>query len=140
MSDPKYIDILVVDGAWQLDATVNKAGSFNELYAASDYISFHVPLNDATRGIFGAQALAVARPGVVLRNFAREGIVDAATLKAGLADGRIGRYVSDFPNAELLGHARVIGLPHLGASTGEAEENCALMVVDQLREQVQNVE
>ena len=129
---------MTVEGAWQLDATVNKAGSLNELYAASDYISFHVPLNDATRGIFGAQALAVARPGVVLLNFAREGIVDAATLKAGLADGRIGRYVSDFPNAELLGHARVIGLPHLGASTGEAEENCALMVVDQLRDYLEN--
>ena len=110
----------------------------NELFAASDYISFHVPLNDATRGIFGAQALAVARPGVVLLNFARDGIVDAATLKQGLDDGRIGRYVSDFPNAALLGHPRVIGLPHLGASTGEAEENCALMVVDQLREYLES--
>ncbi len=129
---------MTVEGAWQLDSSVNKASSLNELFAASDYISFHVPLNDATRGIFGAQALAVARPGVVLLNFARDGIVDAATLKQGLDDGRIGRYVSDFPGKELLGHPRVIGLPHLGASTGEAEENCALMVVDQLREYLEH--
>ena len=125
---------MTIEGAWQLDSSVSKAGSLNELIAASDYISFHVPLNDATRGIFGQSALAIARPDVVLLNFARDGIVDAVTLKQGLEDGRIGRYVSDFPSAELLGHPRVIGLPHLGASTGEAEENCALMVVDQLRE------
>jgi len=74
------------------------------------------------------------RPGVVLLNFARDGIVDQATLKSGLDSGRIGRYVTDFPSPDLLGNTRVIGLPHLGASTGEAEENCALMVVDQLRE------
>ena len=125
---------MTVEGAWQLSSEVAKAGSLNELFAASDYISFHVPLNDRTRGIFGAQALASARQGVVLLNFAREGIVDPATLRDGLASGRIGRYVSDFPDADLLGNPRVIALPHLGASTGEAEENCAVMVVDQLRD------
>ncbi|MGH8042901.1 MAG: phosphoglycerate dehydrogenase [Rudaea sp.] len=129
---------MTVDGAWALSSDVSRAGSLNELYAASDYLSFHVPLNDATRGIFGAVALDLVRPGIVLLNFAREGIVDAGTLEAGLADGRIGRYVTDFPSAELFGHARVIGLPHLGASTGEAEENCALMVVDQLRDFLEN--
>ena len=125
---------MTVDGAWALSADVAKAGSLSELYAAADYISLHVPLNDATRGIFGAAALELARPGVVLLNFAREGIVDATALKQGLASGRIGRYVTDFPAADLLRNTRVIGLPHLGASTGEAEENCALMVVDQLRD------
>ncbi|HVV97033.1 MAG TPA: phosphoglycerate dehydrogenase [Rhodanobacteraceae bacterium] len=125
---------MTVEGAWQLSSEVAKAGSLSELYAASDYITFHVPLNDKTRGIFGAQALASARPGVVLLNFAREGIVDATVLREGLASGRIGRYVSDFPEADLLGNPRVIALPHLGASTGEAEENCAVMVVDQLRD------
>jgi D-3-phosphoglycerate dehydrogenase len=125
---------MTVEGAWQLSSEVAKAGSLSELYAASDYITFHVPLNDRTRGIFGAQALASARQGVVLLNFAREGIVDAATLREGLASGRIGRYVSDFPEGDLLGNPRVIALPHLGASTGEAEENCAVMVVDQLRD------
>ncbi len=129
---------MTIDGAWALSSDVVKASSLNELYAASDYISFHVPLNDATRGIFGAAALELARPGVVLLNFAREGIIDPATLKQGLTDGRIGRYVTDFPNADLLGNARVVGLPHLGASTGEAEENCALMVVDQLRDFLEN--
>jgi D-3-phosphoglycerate dehydrogenase len=125
---------MTVEGAWQLSSDVAKAGSLAELYAASDYISFHVPLNDKTRGIFGAAALESARRGVVLLNFAREGIVDAEVLRAGLSSGRIGRYVSDFPAADLLTDARVIALPHLGASTGEAEENCALMVVDQLRD------
>lgn len=129
---------MTVDGAWALSADVAKASSLNELFAASDYITFHVPLNDATRGIFAATALDLVRPGVVLLNFAREGIVDSAALKQGLANGRIGRYVSDFPAAELLGDARVVGLPHLGASTGEAEENCALMVVDQLRDFLEN--
>ncbi len=129
---------MTIDGAWALSSDVAKASSLNELFAASDYISFHVPLNDATRGIFGATALDLVRPGVVLLNFAREGIVDAAALRQGLANGRIGRYVSDFPATELLGDARVIGLPHLGASTGEAEENCALMVVDQLRDFLEN--
>ena len=125
---------MTIEGAWQLSSDVAKAGSLGELFASSDYITFHVPLNDKTRGIFGPQALASARPGVVLLNFAREGIVDAATLRDGLASGRIGRYVSDFPEADLLGNPRVIALPHLGASTGEAEENCAVMVVDQLRD------
>jgi D-3-phosphoglycerate dehydrogenase len=121
-----------------LSSDVTKAGSLNELFAAADYISFHVPLNDATRGIFGAPALEAVKPGVVLLNFAREGIIDPATLQSGLESGRIGRYVTDFPSAELLGNSRVIGLPHLGASTGEAEENCALMVVDQLRDFLEN--
>jgi D-3-phosphoglycerate dehydrogenase len=125
---------MTVDGAWQLQASVTKAGSLEDLYAAADYISFHVPLNDATRGIFGEAALDVARPGVVLLNFAREGIVSATALRRGLDDGRIGRYVTDFPSPEFVGNARVVGLPHLGASTGEAEENCARMVVDQLRD------
>jgi len=129
---------MTVEGAWQLSSEVAKAGSLNELFAASDYITFHVPLNDKTRGIFSAQALASARTGVVLLNFAREGIVDPAVLREGLASGRIGRYVSDFPDADLLGNPRVIALPHLGASTGEAEENCAVMVVDQLRDFLEN--
>jgi len=129
---------MTIDGAWALSSDVAKASSLNELFASSDYITFHVPLNDATRGIFGAAALELVRPGVVLLNFAREGIVDAAALKQGLASGRIGRYVTDFPNKDLLGNPHVIGLPHLGASTGEAEENCALMVVDQLRDFLEN--
>jgi D-3-phosphoglycerate dehydrogenase / 2-oxoglutarate reductase len=129
---------MTVEGAWQLSSDVVKAGSLNELFAASDYITFHVPLNDATRGVFGAGALPVCRRGVVLLNFSREGIIDPQALRAGLADGTIGRYVSDFPAVDLLGNPHVIALPHLGASTAEAEENCAVMVVDQLRDFLEN--
>ncbi len=129
---------MTVDGAWQLSSEVVKAGSLDELFAASDYLTFHVPLNDKTRGVFGMQALDLIRPGMVLLNFAREGIVDAAALRQGLADGRIGCHVSDFPDSDLLSNPRVIALPHLGASTDEAEENCAVMVVDQLRDYLEN--
>jgi len=129
---------MTVDGAWQLSADVIRAGSLAELYAASDYISFHVPLNDATRGLYGDAALAGSKHGVVLLNFARDGIIDPGTLKRGLDEGRIGRYVTDFPKPDLVGDQRVIALPHLGASTAEAEENCALMVVDQLRDYLEN--
>jgi D-3-phosphoglycerate dehydrogenase / 2-oxoglutarate reductase len=129
---------MTVEGAWQLSSDVAKAGSLNELYAASDYVSFHVPLNDGTRGVFGAASLAVCRRGVVLLNFARDGIVDAGAVRSGIADGTIGRYVTDFPAVDLLGNPRVLAMPHLGASTAEAEENCAIMVADQLRDFLEN--
>jgi D-3-phosphoglycerate dehydrogenase len=129
---------MTVEGAWQLSSDVVKAGSLNELYAACDYISFHVPLSDATKGLFGDAALAVVKHGVVLLNFARDGIIDAGALERGLAAGKIGRYVTDFPKPAMIGDARVISLPHLGASTLEAEENCAVMVVDQVREYLEN--
>jgi D-3-phosphoglycerate dehydrogenase len=129
---------MTVEGAWQLSSDVVKAGSLQELFAASDYISFHVPLNDATRGLFGDAALSACKAGVVLLNFARDGIVDAHALKRGLTEGKIGRYVTDFPKPGMLADPRVIALPHLGASTLEAEENCALMVVDQVRDYLEN--
>ncbi|MCB1561233.1 MAG: 3-phosphoglycerate dehydrogenase [Xanthomonadales bacterium] len=129
---------MTVEGAWQLSSDVAKAGSLNELFATADFISFHVPLNDATRGLFGNDALAVAKQGVVLLNFARDGIVDHAALAEGLAGGGIGRYVTDFPPTKLLDNPRVIAMPHLGASTREAEENCARMVVDQIRDFLEN--
>jgi D-3-phosphoglycerate dehydrogenase len=129
---------MTVEGAWQLSSDVVKAGSLHELYAASDYVSFHVPLNDATRGLFNDAALAAAKPGIVLLNFARDGIVDHGTLARGLKSGKIARYVTDFPKPSMIGDSRVISLPHLGASTQEAEENCALMVVDQLRDYLEN--
>ena len=129
---------MTVDGAWQLSSDVANAGSLNEVFAAADYLTFHVPLNERTRGSFGQDALAVVRRGVVVLNFAREGIVDVSAIRAGLADGRIRNYVSDFPNPELLADPGVIALPHLGASTGEAEDNCAVMVVDQLRDFLEN--
>ena len=126
---------MTIDGAWALSSDVDKATSLDELYSTSDYITFHVPLNDATRGIFGAAALELRTSRRGASSISR--VTASSTMRrcdAGLGDGKIGRYVTDFPSAELLGNARVIGLPHLGASTGEAEENCAVMVVDQLRE------
>jgi len=129
---------MTVEGAWQLSAEVMKAGSLNELYAGSDFVSFHVPLVEATRNLFNAGSLQHVRNGVVLINFARAGIVEAAAVREGLSDGRIGRYVTDFPAPELAGLASVLALPHLGASTREAEENSAAMVVDQLRDYLEN--
>ncbi len=129
---------MTVEGAWQLSSDVDKAGSLNELYAQSDFVSFHVPLNPATKGLFAKASLAVAKPGQVLLNFARDGIVAADALAEGLASGAIVRYITDFPSADLIGHPKVLSFPHLGASTHEAEENCAVMVVDQLREFVEN--
>ena len=125
---------MTVEGAWQLSSSVQRANSLEELYGASDYVTIHVPLSDATRGLFGANAVAASKPGLVLLNFAREGVIDAQAVRKGLDEGRLGRYVSDFPVAEFASHPRTIALPHLGASTAEAEENCAVMVADQLRE------
>lgn len=129
---------MTVEGAWRLSSDVVKAGSLNELYGACDFVSFHVPLNNATRGLFNVASLAVAKRGIVLLNFAREGIIEEAALEQGLHDGTLGGYVSDFPHGQLIKHPKVIAFPHLGASTLEAEENCALMVVDQLREYLEH--
>ncbi len=129
-----YDPHMTVEGAWQLSAEVGKAHSLEELYAGCDFLSFHVPLNDKTRGMFDERALARVRRGVVVLNFAREAVVDAGAIRRGLEEGVIARYVCDFPQSELLGDARVIALPHLGASTKEAEENCAIMVADQIRD------
>ncbi len=125
---------MTIEGAWQLSSDVDKAGSLNELYAQSDFVSFHVPLNPATKGLYAPASLAVAKPGQVLLNFARDGIIDHEALTQGLDQGTISRYITDFPSAALIGHPKVLSFPHLGASTHEAEENCAVMVVDQLRE------
>ena len=129
---------MTVEGAWQLSSSVQRANSLEELYGASDYVTIHVPLNDATRGLFGAGAVAASKPGLVLLNFAREGVIDPKAVRDGLDQGRLGRYVTDFPVAEFAAHPSVIALPHLGASTAEAEENCAAMVADQLREFLEN--
>ncbi|MEO6966859.1 MAG: phosphoglycerate dehydrogenase [Rhodanobacteraceae bacterium] len=125
---------MTVEGAWQLSSSVQRATSLEELYGLCDYVSVHVPLSDATRGMLGASAVDAVKPGMVLLNFAREAIVDAVAIRTGLDEGKLGRYVCDFPVAELADHPRVIALPHLGASTAEAEENCAVMVADQLCE------
>lgn len=129
---------VTVEGAWQLSAEVMRTGSINELYAGSDFVSFHVPLNDATRDLFNAASLAHVRNGVVLVNFARAGVVSSAAVREGLADGRIGRYVTDFPEPGLTSLDGVVTLPHLGAATREAAAHSAAMVIDQTRDYLEN--
>jgi len=121
-----------------LSSDVGKAGSVNELYQNSDFVSFHVPLMAATKGLFNESSLSVIKKGAALLNFSREAIVDEAAVRKGLDDGTLARYISDFPSHGLLSHAKSLSFPHLGASTLEAEENCALMVVDQVREYLEN--
>ena len=102
------------------------------LFARSDVVSLHVPFLEATRRLINEDALGYFRPGATLLNFARQEIVDADALEAALATGHISRYISDFPDVRLLSHAGVLATPHLGASTAEAEENCAEMAADQI--------
>jgi len=133
-----YDPQITVQRAWQLSASVEQALSLEDLFARADAITVHVPLNEATTGLVNARRLALMKPGGTLLNFARAGIVDDAAVIAALDGGRLRGYVCDFPNNALKDHAKVITLPHLGASTGEAEENCAIMAADQLREFLEN--
>ncbi len=132
-----YDPDITVDAAWSLPAQVKKAASVNEVLRQSDFVSLHVPLVAATRGLVGANIDQV-RDGAVLLNFSREGVVDDEAVLESLAAGRLGYYVCDFPGPALHAHERVIALPHLGASTREAEENCAVMVVDQVRDYLEH--
>lgn len=125
---------LTVEGAWQLSSSVKKADSLEDLLRASDFVTIHVPLMAATKDLINADRLAVMKKGAVLLNFAREGIVDAGAVGAAIRSGKLHAYVSDFPMNELKGEPRAIALPHLGASTAEAEDNCAVMVADQVRD------
>jgi D-3-phosphoglycerate dehydrogenase len=133
-----YDPEITVDAAWSLPAQVRRATSVAEVLRGSDFVSLHVPLVAATRNLVNADNIGSMRAGAVLMNFSREGVVDEAAVLAALAGQRLGHYVCDFPSPALNGHARVIALPHLGASTREAEENCAIMVVDQLRDYLEN--
>ncbi len=129
---------MTVEGAWQLSSDVDKAGSLAEVLAQSDFITLHVPLNSATKGTISAASLANAKDGLVVLNFAREGVVDEEAVIAALESGKLGHYITDFPTAATLKHPKVVSFPHLGASTLEAEENCAIMVADQLRDYLEN--
>jgi D-3-phosphoglycerate dehydrogenase len=128
-----YDPHITVDAAWSLPSQVRKAGSMEEVLKSSDYVTLHVPLNDATRGMIDAQRLQLMRQGASLLNFARDPLVDSGAVAAALDAKRLKWYICDFPAAQLQGHARVVALPHVGASTREAEDNCAIMVVDQMR-------
>ena len=124
---------LTVEGAWQLAANVKKADSLEELLRVADFVTIHVPLMETTKNLIDTDRLSIMKDSVVLINFAREGIVDPNAVTAAVKHGKVYSYVCDFPANELKHHDRVIALPHLGASTAEAEDNCAVMVVDQVR-------
>jgi D-3-phosphoglycerate dehydrogenase len=129
-----YDPHITVDAAWSLPSQVRKAASMEDVLKSSDYVSLHVPLMDATRGMIDANRIALMRPGVVLLNFARDALVDMEAVADALDTKRVQWYICDFPSARLQRHPRVVALPHLGASTQEAEDNCAIMVADQVRD------
>ncbi|MHB1951535.1 MAG: phosphoglycerate dehydrogenase [Acidiferrobacteraceae bacterium] len=133
-----YDPNITVEGAWQLSSSIRRAATVDELIREVEFLTFHVPLNDSTRGMISAERLRGARDGIVLLNFAREGIVDDQAVVDALSAGKVRAYVCDFPTNLLKQHDRVITLPHLGASTGEAEENCAVMVADEVRDFLEN--
>ncbi|MCP1726931.1 D-3-phosphoglycerate dehydrogenase [Natronospira proteinivora] len=129
---------LTVEHAWRLSSDVRQAPNLEALLAESDVVSLHVPLIEATRGLINADRLRVMKDDALLLNFARDGLVDRAALLEVLGKGRLSVYVTDFPHPELQGVERVLSLPHLGASTVEAEANSAVMVVNNLRDFLEN--
>ena len=133
-----YDPEITVDAAWSLPSQVKKAHSVAEVLKNADFVTLHVPLVEATRHLVNADNIVQMRPGAVLLNFSRDGVVSEAAVVSALEKKQLGWYVCDFPSAAINGRAGVIALPHLGASTREAEENCALMVVDQLRDYLEN--
>ena len=133
-----YDPQITVQRAWQLSAHVEQALSLEDLFARADAVSVHVPLNEATRVLVNAPRLALMKPDGTLLNFARAGIVDDAAVLGALGAGRLHAYVCDFPSAALKDHPQVVTLPHLGACTSEAEENCAVMVAEQVRDFLEN--
>ena len=133
-----YDPEITVEAAWRLPSQVRKATSVDDLVKRADFVSLHVPLLPATKDLINAERIALMKKGCVLLNFAREGIVNERAALAGLNDGRLHAYVCDFPSNLLRHHPRFVALPHLGASTEEAEENCAIMVADQVRDYLEN--
>lgn len=133
-----YDPSITVPNAWRLNSGVEQAVSVDDLLSRADFVSLHVPLNDHTRNLINADRLKLMKKGMTLLNFAREGIIDEAAVVAALDSGKLHAYVCDFPTNALKNHPRVVALPHLGASTGEAEDNCAIMVAEQLRDYLEN--
>ncbi len=133
-----YDPYVTVERAWQLSASVIQASSLDELLSICDFITLHMPLTDQTHHCINAERLQRMKPGAVLLNFSRGELVDNQAVIEALAGGRLHAYVTDFPAEVFKNHAKVIALPHIGASTREAEENCAVMVADQIRDFLEN--
>ena len=133
-----YDPVITVGNAWKLSSEVRQAATVDEAFRAADFVTFHVPLIEPTRNMLNAERLTQMKDGVVVLNLARGGIVNDTDVLAGLETGKVGTYVTDFPSNEVKTNPGVIALPHLGASTGEAEENCAIMVADQVKDFLEN--
>lgn len=129
---------ITIKSAWKLSSEVQEMSSVDELLQQSDFVTFHVPLVESTKDLLNAERIAGMKDGVVILNFARDGIVDDDAVLAAIDSGKLGAYVSDFPSEKLKNNDQVITLPHLGASTAEAEENCAIMIADQIRNFMEN--
>ncbi len=128
-----YDPYLSVDAAWALSRSTHRAATLEQIYAECDYITLHLPLNDGTRGMIGAESLSQMKDGVRILNFARGELVESDAMKKALAEGKVAAYVVDFPSDEMLCVENVVAIPHLGASTPESEDNCAVMAVQELK-------
>ena len=133
-----YDPYLSVDSALKPSRHVKKANSPEEVYAAADYITIHVPLMDSTRNTINAETIAQMKDGVIILNFARGGLVNNADIKKALADGKVAKYVVDFADSETVNQPGIINIPHLGASTAESEDNCAVMAAQELADYLEN--
>ena len=129
---------LSVEGAWNLDNHVTRAATYDEIYEKADYITLHVPSTKDTKNMICTVSIAKMKPGVKLINLARADLVNAADLKAALADGKISTYVTDFPTEDVINVDHVVAIPHLGASTEESEDNCAVMAARELDDYLKN--
>ena len=138
MSVIGYDPYLSVDSAWELSSRIQKATGLETLLSQVDYISIHVPLLDSTKDMFNSRTFAMMRDGVKIMNFARGGLVNNSDIKEAIATGKVSSYVTDFPSADLIGVEGVIQIPHLGASTVESEDNCAIMAVEEIKDYLEN--
>lgn len=133
-----YDPFISVESAWSLSTTIHRAASTDEVIAQSDYITFHIPLNDKTRGTINAELIEKMKDGAGILNFSRGEIADTKAVLAALKSGKLSSYVTDFPSDELIGAEKVVCIPHLGASTPESEENCARMAAAEIRDYLEN--
>ena len=129
---------MTVQRAWELSSGVQQARSLDDLVGRCDVLTMHIPLLDATKNLLNAERIGLMPNGAVILNFSRGGIVDNHAVLAALDEGKLANYVTDFPTRDLLGNDKVIGLPHLGASTHEAESNCAVMVANNMRDYLEH--
>ena len=127
-----YDPYISVDAAWSLSRAVHKASSLKEIFEQCDYITIHVPLNDSTRDTINAETIAEMKDGVRILNFARGELVNSADILAALESGKVAKYITDFPSADMINKENVVAIPHLGASTPESEDNCAVMAANEL--------